>query len=112
MSKAVYLGQGKSIIYLDVLFDYPVSPVELRYIKDVVSFLSMFPCNLEKLSTLGEKKISFTITPNAAIVYNGDNKNTYYFNLDKNIPNENTQLFKEEVESMINKYVGDFVRNY
>jgi len=112
MSRAVYLGQVGSSLYLDVLFDYPVSPVELRYIKDVVTYLSMFSCNRTELSTLEDKKLSFTIMPGSAIVYNGDVKNTYYFNLDKNIPNENTQLFKEGVESMINKYVGDFVRNY
>lgn len=87
MSKAVYLGQVGSSLYLDVLFDYPVSPIELRYIEDVTTYLSMFLCNRSELNTLEEKKLYFTIILGTAIVYNGDDKTTFYFDLDKSTPN-------------------------
>ena len=113
MSKAVYILQGNPNLYVDVYPDQEFSSLDLRYIDDMVTYLSSFPCtSVELLTYLTGHKIYFTIIPNEALVYIGDDKSCFCFDLEKNEPNETTLLFIKRFNLILNRYVDYSVRNY
>jgi hypothetical protein len=104
MKKAVRVSQSGYIIYVDVFLKNSFSKLEIRYLNDVLTYLSLFPCTVNDSTYLVESTLSFTLMPMSALAYMGESKASYYFTLDKSEFNEGTLQFKKSINSLLSKY--------